>query len=52
MNRGVLDGSVSLNVRAVVSNRSIKISASIATTLVEKSNTQDTDLTLPHPPKV
>jgi hypothetical protein len=39
MNREVLDGSVSLNARAVTSNRNIKISASIATTLVEKSNT-------------
>jgi hypothetical protein len=33
MNREVLDRGVSLNARAVTSNRSMKISASIVTTL-------------------
>jgi hypothetical protein len=35
MNREVLDGIVSFNARAAASNRTMKISASIATTLVE-----------------
>ena len=51
MNRKVLEGTVSFNARAAVSNRTIKISASITTTLgLRQPNTRRREVT-PFPPK-